>query len=208
MTIKYTSRHTGKTYSGAGVILVESNYVNKGRARSERALILYMSKSGQLEDLGGLIDNADKQAQYPMAQTARREAFEESAIHIDFNDTGSLGRSINGRDVFVDHREYRGYFVGIPPGIFSANEARLCLQTYQNTRPYNEMVDVHRVYVSDLERSGVRTKQGDLTTVDANGNQVVIKGRTKALIREALNRGIIDLVALNPRHVLKTLKIM
>lgn len=125
-----------------------------------------------------------------------------------FNDTSPVGRTINGTDVFVDHHEYRGYFVGVPAGTFSAEEARLCLQTYRNTRPYNEMVDVRRVYISDLEKSGVRMQQGDLRTVDADGNPVVIKGRTKALIRKALDKNIIDLVARNPRFVLKTLKFM
>lgn len=76
MSSKYTSRSTGKTYSGAGVILVENQYGRRG----EQAVILYVGKSGQLEDLGGLIDRKDKSAEYPIAQAARREAYEESAI--------------------------------------------------------------------------------------------------------------------------------
>jgi len=67
---------------------------------------------------------------FPIAQTAKREALEESA----FADTGAVGRAIHGIDIFVDHHEYRGYFVGIQTGYFSAHDAKKSLEANKHTR--------------------------------------------------------------------------
>ena len=48
-----------------------------------------------------------------------------------------------------------------------------------------------RVYLDDLIASGVSTTKGDLQTVDANGSAILVEGRTKAVVREALAAGFI-----------------
>ena len=206
-SIKYTNK-AKKTYSGAGIVLVEERYT-LGTKPTEPAVILYVNKcSKKLEDLGGSLSKSDLSALYPIAEGARREATEESATYINFSDTGAFGKSIGDTDVFVDHNEYRCYFVGIPSGYFSRSDALSCLKANRHKHHFNEMSDVQRVYISDLESYGIHFVSGDLLVPDANGNLVTIAGRTKAVIRNALQKRILSLVLKFPRtvHKIKDIK--
>jgi 8-oxo-dGTP pyrophosphatase MutT (NUDIX family) len=202
---KYTNR-ARKVYSGAGVVVIETDYHRKGPA-----FILYRNRrTGLYEDLGGLIDSSDHAAKYPIAHAAKREAQEESNFYLRFKNTGTLGKTINGQDIFQDNREYRGYFIGIPTGMFFRREQKDLLKSAPVGSSRNEMDDVVRVYLRDYVNSGGLVTYGtDLTNVTAytgkrTTKQITIKGRTQGLIREGLKSGIITLAINNPKNVTRT----
>jgi ADP-ribose pyrophosphatase YjhB (NUDIX family) len=119
--------------------------------------------------------------------TARRECKEETANLFRFS------KSAMDDSFAVRHQTFVVYFVMLQGPIMSK-------YYYQNLKTltangadhdYLETDKMIRVYLDDLVMSGVSTTKGDLQTVDANGNAVLIEGRTKAVVREALAAGFI-----------------
>ncbi len=207
--VLYTSKTTGRKYSGSGIILVE--IYNNRAGRKEPAVILFKSirKEGGIvyEGLGGRIDSSDLLHKYPLVITARREAYEESRGLISFSSAKHIGAPIKGNNIFVDRKYgeyyYRAYFVGIRSGVFSKKDYinnKIILDSIKNVyHAMKETHDVTRFYIRDLIKSGLLTEKNNLTTVDAYGKKATIFMRTVSLIRNAYKKGILNLVIKYPR---------
>jgi len=204
------SKSQQKHYHAAGVCIIEKSY-NHGRKPGEPAYIFYKSYRGCWEILGGEYDPAKDIGTFAIAETAKRESYEESATYLNFENTGVIGKKVSGIDVMSDQQDtrpghgtfYRAYFVAIPSGQFLRSEATASLTAYVGQSPYNEMTDVTRVYLSDLEPE--LGKAGDVTVVDTHGTTITISALTKALIRNAgrASGAIIQAVLANPKKVTK-----
>lgn len=187
-----------KTHCGAGILLVEDLFANGYKEDPEPVIILYQNRyNNKCEDLGGKVDDKDLTSKCPVAQAALREAFEESGTYIKFANTNVLGRKIKGKRTFIDKPEYRAYCVGIPSGIFNHEDAKLKLEKNKEKRFFNEMSDIKRVYVSDLENLSGKS------VIDSNGESISIRSRTLLLIKQALKKDLISLVLQKPLEVKK-----
>jgi ADP-ribose pyrophosphatase YjhB (NUDIX family) len=174
------------TDTGAGVFIVEQYYNHADR--NETSLILVHDKAAKKYTVpGGTRDPGEN-----LRDTARREMREETANLFNFD------RDILDGNFAVRHHQFVVYFVGLLGSIMSAqyydNLLLLSIrQTLQrNTHDYLETDQLVRVYIADLIADGVSTTTGDFHTRDARGNPILIEGRTKAIIREAIKAGFID----------------
>lgn len=170
-------------YTGAGIIPVE-NYRNRNNRR-EIAVILIKNKR-KFEDAGGDKDATDGNIEY----TATRECKEETANTLRFS-TSVCDWKNSAVHQYKAHK-YVGFFVGINGPFFSKYfYSNLNMIKNQGCpHQWKETSGITRVYISDLTKAGIKTQRGDLAVNDANGNPIVILGRTKALIREALKSGV------------------
>jgi NUDIX domain len=173
--------------TGAGVVLIE-NYLNRKHSRQEDAVILFRDKfSGKYNDGGGKIDPGET-----VERAARRELKEESENLFRLS-PNSLNLQLASR-----HQNYIAYFVritakgGIQSKYYSSN-----LSSLKNGKnvPHHwlETDKMTRVYVKDLINNNIITAKGDFKVNDANGNSIVIEGKTKAVLREGLNNNIITM---------------
>lgn len=174
--------------SGAGIAPIE-NYLNHQKSRRESAIILFHDVQTGMYTVAGGMRNQNEDIE----DTARREGKEESANLFRFPKT-----IMNG-SFAVRHRNFVVYFVGLQSPIMSKYYDDNVKTLKNNGAPhdYLETDKMVRVYISDLEQAGVRTVAGNILCNDANGNQIKIEGRTKAVIREALNAGFIPSLPIN-----------
>lgn len=182
-------------YTGAGVLLIEQVYT-KGRKPQQSAIILGLNTfTGMYEDFGGFIDIGDHVRRDTISAAASRETYEETNGYLIIP-----ASTLAARPLHVNVRQYRVYVVCIPTGYFLNRNALAFLNEQHQER---ELDGYTRVYLSDLFRSGVLHKPGDLETVDAMGNRITIKGRTKAAFREAYHKGIVRDSLYHPKKVVK-----
>lgn len=189
-----------KKFTGSGIILVEE-FTNK-RGRREPAVILFRNiRMNMYGDLGGYLDYEDTLEKYPLAEGSIREAYEESRGLVDITDAKHIIKKIGNINPYIDTKQYRCHFVGIKSGLLYNSDFKKnmrLLDAARVSRSYKETNDVARFYVSDLVKSGVLTARGDFNTVDAYGNKTKVTGRARALVREAIKAGLINLVVYNP----------
>ena len=182
-------------YTGAGVLLLEKTYT-RGRKPQEPAVILGLNRyTGMYEDFGGFIDIGDHVRRDVISAAASRETYEETNGYLTIPT-----KTLTKRGSYVNVRQYRVYVVSIPTGNFINRNANAFLKAQHQDR---ELDGYTRVYLSDLLRSGVLDKPGDLQTIDAMGNQIIIKGRTKAAFREAYHHDVIRDSLHYPKKVVK-----
>jgi hypothetical protein len=111
--------------------------------------------------------------------------------------------------VAIRHRNYVGFFVKLRSPILIANYYNN-LQIVRNNnapREWRETDDVQRVFINDftisLNNNNVDNNGNLLNVRTSANNQITIFGRTKALIREAINAGFFagnNLQAIRPNE--------
>ena len=191
------------SYNGAGCIFITRTHDN-----SEPIIILYHNgRNRTYEDTGGSIERGDTARDNPILYCACRETYEETNTYL--LPTFNIGEQINGRNIFVNHQNYRGYFVGLPPGSFNHKLAEEHLTDEPLQGEIKETNGVIYVQLTDFINALSLNRGGDLrgvTGFKSNGKRekITILGKTKALIREAYSRGIITLVAHNPKSIIET----
>lgn len=191
-----------KGVTGAGIIILEQYRPDKNSPHQWAVILFKDAHSNLCGDLGGNVDQGDQF----VSQVARREAQEESCNYIQFKNTKVFGEDINNQQTFVEHWDYRCYFVAVKTGkIFSNTFNQNRLKLLQNGAQHhwletNQMV---RFNLQDLLNAGVMTKGGDLPCIDARGNPQIVQGRSKACIREAYKAGLIQLLTSTPSAIRK-----
>lgn len=194
----------GNTYTGAGVILVEQ-YNNKA-GKNELAVILFRNngKANVYEDLGGNIEEEYTRHKFPLTETAKNEAFEESACLISFANT----QHIDQYNTFIKCNEYRCYFVGILPNTFFRQDyldnVKKLNMFHDIPNQFKETDDVQRFYIADLIRNDIMNKSNNMKCVDAHGKERMLSSRAIVCIREGLRKDIPNSVIRHPLRFVKT----
>lgn len=174
-----------KTISGAGVILIE-NYTKGYNKKRGPAVILFRNrKTKRYGDGGGGRDNGED-----IHDTARRELKEESCGLF------RLTRKLIATSPYADHGSYIGFFVPIfsKNGIQSTQYRKNMdeLKRVKASDEWQETDDMKRIFVLDLDLNTLN-KRGNVDLREANsGNMITVEGKTKALLRIALQKGIFD----------------
>ena len=180
-----------KTFSGAGIVLVEKYKNRNNRNKKELVVILFRNSwTGLYEDIGGSIEKKD--TNFPLLGTAIREAFEESCGLINITNPKHIKNQ-----KFVDlhsYHSYRSYFIGIKN--FRKKDYLYNLRKIKNNvkkfpKYMQEMNNVTRFSICDLINDGIlsETKRGKFRTRDIKGKMCTIKFRTKLLLQQAILKG-------------------
>lgn len=170
--------------TGAGVILIENYRINN---KYEPCVILFRNGiSGKYSDAGGFVDRGET-----VKQAAARELKEESLNLFRINP--------NKLKYAVTHQSYMCYFLGIRGPIFSTyyHHNRKILHSPRVPPEWRETDDMIRITIQQFIKSGGLVYSGDIATMDTKGNRVIILGRTKACIREAIRQTIIKMILKN-----------
>ena len=184
--------------TGAGIILLED--YNMGTKRELSVILFKNAQNGMYMDGGGTRDNiAGTNSKEDLRDTARRELKEESA------NLFRLDKSIVNDNASVRHLNYVGYIIYVQGPKDANNKHPIFSQLYSTNlqkiqqaksnlkAPYTETNGITRVTVNQLIKDNIHTKQGDFPTTDAKGNNIIIQGKTKAIIRNALKANLINL---------------
>jgi len=205
-TIIYTQKHTKKTFSGAGIILIEM-YKNKP------TVILFKSKRKEgvfYEGLGGGVDKKDLYNLCPLAATAIREAFEESMGLVYFPDVLKIIRKVDNLDRHIDikykNNYYRAYIIAIESNIINENDYNhnnkiLLKNTISSV--YKETTAIGKFYIDDLIKDGLLTTESHFNSKTINGNIVTIFNRTREVLKKAYLDGNITTTLKYPIKLIK-----
>jgi len=199
--LKYNDQNGGlvqnNSDTGAGAILIE-NYKNKN-GRRDAAVILFRNKhTTNYADPGGIRENIrNTNRREDLKNTASRELMEESGNFF------RISQNTFDNNCAVRHGQYVGFFLQVSSkkGISSKHYYDNINRNNINNNAYNNIHNMHswretdgitRVYITDLINGNINNIRGNMKINDANGNQITISGRTKALIRNALQSNLIN----------------
>lgn len=168
--------------SGAGVILLE-------KYNGKLSIILLFDKfRNKFSDPGG-----SREPNENLKKTAIRELEEES------KNLFRLNISALNDDIAVRHKTYIGYIVYITgPNInpienkYYYHNSNLINSNSKSQKDYKETDGITRVYVDQLIKDGIINNNGDMNSIDVNGNKIKIFGRTVSVIRDALKTNLIN----------------
>lgn len=175
-------------YKGAGLLLIETRYQEgyKGVDHKEPVLILYRIRGSNLLTEFAITNNVEEQCY----DCASRATIIKSGgyLHVSSEIISDLPNFIH------EHGEHKycGFYLTIDSDKFKVDKANLFLE---DSHPNEEVV---RVYLSDISFLLLQNPIGNLQNVRcANNNEDgtpkyrIIFGRTKAIIREGLSRGLL-----------------
>jgi hypothetical protein len=183
---------TQKNHSGAGIILFEKSF-NNGK-KNEPTVLLFNS-NGFYQDLGGSVELSGLNIRTDILQeTAKREAFEESASYLEIKT--NLNKIINNKQTYVDipvnSPKYRCYAIGLNeltfiPGSFVGNLDKL-KNTMNTPSTFLEMSEVRRFYLSDIKNCIASTTGINSRCNTVDGEMCTIRSRTVSILQEMLKK--------------------
>lgn len=176
-----------KSYSGAGVIIIE-DYVRKNGI-IEPCIILARNKaSGIYNDFGGGIEKKYKSMNNPIEITAIKELREESRNLVVIKGDGlKMYIDINtGKKNTNDF--YRGFLVkinGINRKYFLKNmkiiDRKIVNKSKSIPKYWKETDDITHIPIKNIDFDKLE-KRGKIQLVDIYGNNIIIHGRVKRLL--------------------------
>ncbi len=196
-----------KNYTGAGILILEKDYYNKGPV-----IVLFKSK-GLYQECGGAKDNNESPS-----ETAKRELSEESQNLFNANElnlnSATLFSDINNQNYISRfHSEktfgsYRVYAITVYGSIIDTqdfNKNMNILKSNINLPPeWKETDDIDRFYLEDFVRHiKYNSNNSNVRIKNVNGIYQNIRGRTVLCIRKLLNDGIISLSLEKPKYINK-----
>lgn len=190
-----TTPISGMYFSGSGILLLEASKLDSGQLNLT-ALLFKSSRNGTYEELGGEIDSKSFSGDKTLQTNAKKEGSEESMMLFDFGAI-NLDRSAMGVNLFVDIKDnngmyYRCYLVCLDKTYSSLESSyqmnRRNVAALTTDSAFTETDAVNRFYLTNLRDCLNRATptEDNLQCKDWLNNSVVIRGRTKKILKELM----------------------
>lgn len=200
----YLNGNLYKTYSGAGIMIFENDFMNLYNSRRGPVVLLFRSAhTGRFEELGGSIDSKDFAHEKTLPNTAIREAYEESSLLFKFSDNNIFSMQnvlfpyVNtdniSKPIISKQRIYVCY--GICIDSLSQPQSQIYWKinflSNRDILMYNrahhtllEMDDMTRFYVQDLIPH--LNNPSHFTAFNTDGVPCVISDRTRKVLKSMM----------------------
>lgn len=196
---KFLAMKTGSDmkYSGSGVILFESEYLNKITGNIEPTLILVKTYRNIVEDMGGELDKEIVISPSILSDNATKELSEESQ-HLFLIEKTNPDAKIQDVFPYVDITDiendsiYRSYLLSVSgtenedlSSLFKSNR-EINVNILRKGRAYEETEEIVRFYIKDVKNMIRMSMGGMIQCRDVNGNLWTIRDRTSNCLRRVL----------------------